>query len=148
MLKSEFSSLVDMQESVCAEFAQRQALGTKRNGRYEWITFEEFGRRIDACRAALAQMGVERGDKVAIIADNREEWAVAAYATYGLGAHFVPMYEAQLPKDWTFILEDSEAVVLFVSTPDIYARTRDFAGTVGKLREVVCLDAADGVDYS
>ena len=53
------------------------------------------GRLVDRFRGGLASLGVQRGDNVAIIANNRVEWAVAAYACYGLGAAFVPMYEAQ-----------------------------------------------------
>ena len=43
--------------------------------------------------------------------NNRVEWAVAAYACFGLGAAFVPMYEAQLAKEWEFIVSDCEAKV-------------------------------------
>ncbi len=137
-----------MQEHVCSEFASLPALGTKVNGVYEWTTYEELGRQIDSCRAALALMGVERGDNVAMIANNRVEWAVAAYATYGRGAQFVPMYEAQLPKDWEYILNDSNAVVLIVSSPEIYEKTKGFAGKVGSLRTVLCVDAASDKDHS
>lgn len=137
-----------MQEYVCSEFASLPCLGTKVNGQYQWTTYETFGREIDKCRAALALMGVERGDKVAMIANNREEWAVSAYATYGRGAHFVPMYEAQLPKDWEYILENSDAVVLIVSTTEIYEKTKGYIGNVGKLKHVICLEAAASEPYS
>lgn len=143
-----FQSLVDMQERVCKRFADQPAIGTKVDGAYRWTSFGEFGKRIDAFRGALALLGVERGDKVAIISNNREEWAVAAYATYSLGAHYVPMYEAQLPKDWEYILEDSGAVVLLAANEEIYRKTVDFAGRVGRLRTVLCLDTSPSNEYS
>ena len=142
-----FTSLVNMQERVCLEHGNKPAIGTKRGSTYEWTSFADLARRIDAFRAALHQMGVERGDKVSIISNNREEWAVAAYATYGLGAHFVPMYEAQLPKDWEYILRDSEAVVLIVANEEIYERTTRFVEEVDSLRHIVCLDGVSD-DYS
>lgn len=148
MAANEFQSLVDMQEYVCKTFAANDAIGTKVNGRYEWTNYAEFGKRIDACRGALALMGVERGNKVAIISNNREEWAVAAYATYSLGAHFVPMYEAQLPKDWKYIINDSGACVLFVANESIYGQTKGFVDEIDSLEHVVCLDAAKGAEYS
>lgn len=148
MAAKQYKNLVDMQESVCAEYASKPALGTKVDGVYRWTTYEEFGKRIAACRGALALMGVKRGDKVAMIANNREEWAVAAYATYSLGAHFVPMYEAQLPKDWEYILDDSASVVLFAATQEIYDKTIGFVDSIASLREVVCLDAPESKEYS
>jgi long-chain acyl-CoA synthetase len=146
---NEFTSLVNMQEQVCETHGSRPAIGTKRNGRYEWTSFADLGKRVDAFRAALHQMGVKRGDKVAIIANNREEWAVAAYATYGLGAHFVPMYEAQLPKDWQYILDDSEAVVLIVANEEIYSQTVGFVDAINSLQTVVCIEStADDYSYA
>ncbi len=66
----------------------------------------EFGKAVDEERAAASpSLGVGKGDQVAIIANNRVEWAVGAYATYGLGAACVPMYEQQLEKDWEFIVK-------------------------------------------
>lgn len=60
------------------------------------MTYKDFGKRVDQCRAALDGLGIARGDKVGIISNNRQEWAVCAYATYSLGAVFVPMYEEQV----------------------------------------------------
>ena len=51
-----------------------------------------------------------------IISKNRVEWAVAAFAGYGLGIHAVPMYEQQQPSDWEFIVNDSGAKALLVAT--------------------------------
>jgi long-chain acyl-CoA synthetase len=84
---------------------------------------------------------VERGDKVAVISDNRVEWAIGAYATYGLGAHYVPMYEAQHPKDWTYILKDSGAKVLLTSTEIIRERARNVVEAVPRVQHVVGFEA-------
>ena len=148
MTQTAFTSLVDMQETVCKQFADRHALGTKMGDEYQWTTYAQFGARIDAMRGALHLMGVARGQKVAIIANNRLEWAIAAYATYGLGAHFVPMYEAQLPKEWKYILEDAEAVVLVVSSTDIYERCAGFVDELQALNHVVCIEADDKEEFS
>src|SRR5688572_67278 len=78
----------------------RPLFGTKKDGNWEWITYAQFGEMVDKCRAGLALLGVKKGDRVAVISNNRVEWAAAAYATYGLGAAYVPMYEAQQPKEW------------------------------------------------
>ncbi|TNE44109.1 MAG: long-chain fatty acid--CoA ligase [Deltaproteobacteria bacterium] len=148
MSTKQFTSLVDMQETSCKDFANNKLFGTKRNGNYEWITYKEFAEKVDQCRAALAALGVTKGNKVAVIADNRVEWAVAAYATYGLNAHYVPMYESQLPKDWKFIIEDSDAVVLLAASTSIYDSTKDWPGEVGQLQHVLCFDAPASEEHS
>jgi long-chain acyl-CoA synthetase len=147
-MPEKYISLVDMQEKSCRKHADNRLFGVKKNGAYQWITYREFGGRVDAFRAALASLGVQRGDKVAAIANNSIEWAVGAYATYGLGAHYVPMYEAQLEKEWKYIIEDAGAVALLVSEPSIYARVEGFIGKVGKLKTIVCFYASDDQPYA
>jgi long-chain acyl-CoA synthetase len=147
-MSEKFTSLVDMQIRSCETYAGNQLFGTKRNGVYQWITYAEFARRVAAFRAALVSLGVQRGDKVAAIANNSVEWAVGAYATYSIGAHYVPMYEAQLPKEWEYILNDSGAVLLLVSTEDIYDKVSSFIGKVGNLRHIVVFYADSSKDYS
>lgn len=143
-----FTSLVDMQERCCRKHAARPLFGTKREGSYAWITYDEVADLIDRFRGALVRLGVERGDKVAIISDNRVEWAVGAYATYGLGAHYVPMYEAQHPDEWAYIVRDSGAKVLLVSTEAIHARALRFLDEIETLRHVVCFDAPEGANHA
>lgn len=94
----DYDTLVDMHLVTRQSFGNRPLFGTKRANDVpiEWLTYKEFGKKVDRCRAALAAKGVVRGDAVAIISNNREEWAVCAYATYSLGAVFVPMYEEQV----------------------------------------------------
>lgn len=66
--------------------------------------------------------GIKEGYKIGIISNNRWEWAALASAAYSLNAAIVPMYETQLPKDWTYILQDSECSALFCSTEDIFVK--------------------------
>ena len=70
--------------------------------------------------------GVVPYDRVALISNNRWEWPVFACAAYSLQATLVPMYEAQLPSDWTYILNDSGASVVVCSTEDIFHTLNDF----------------------
>jgi AMP-binding enzyme len=112
----DYDTLVDMHLVTRQGFGDRPLFGTKVDGKYKWITYRDFGKKVDACRNALASIGISQGDTVACISKNREEWAVCAYATYTLGAIFVPMYEEQLLKDWEYIIADAGAKALLVST--------------------------------
>jgi long-chain acyl-CoA synthetase len=88
---------------------------------------------------------------VGIIAGNRVEWAVAAYATYGRGAAFVPMYESQLEKDWAFIVRDSGMKVVFVSTAAAAEALAPLARAGLPLAHIVSLGpvgAGTGTTYS
>lgn len=104
------------------------------------MTYAELAEQIDAVRAGLAMLGVKRGDRVAVISRNRVEWAIGCYATVGLGAAYVPMYEEQAEHDWRHILIDSGAAVCFVAG-GVRDRATAIAGQVPTLRHVVAFDA-------
>ena len=99
----DFTSLVEMQQKSCVLNEQNDVFGTMKiseNGikRFDWITYGQFDREVQKFRNVLAHHRINQGDNVAVIANNRVEWAVACYACNGVGAAIVPMYEAQLEK--------------------------------------------------
>jgi long-chain acyl-CoA synthetase len=139
--REEPDNLVAFLEDSVAAFGDRHLFGTKNvQGIYEWVTYKEVGRRVDDLRGGLARLGITKGDAVGIIANNRVEWAVAAFATYGREGRFVPMYEAELEKIWEYIIRDSEIKVLFVSTPEIYERVKGFMDSIPTLERVFLIE--------
>lgn len=148
MPSHDYTDLVDMFERSVARHGHKRALGTRRRGIWTWTTYAELGALVDRARAGLAALGVGRGDAVAVLSRNRLEWAVLAYAVYGLGARLVPMYENQREQDWRYIAHDSEARVMVVSTPAIHAAVRGWVGEVGKLERVLCMGLPETHDQS
>ena len=100
-----------------------------------------MGERIDNLRGGLSQAGVQKDNAVGIIANNRTEWAVCAFATYGLGARYIPMYENELEKIWKYIINDSGIKVLLVTTKEIYEKVISFKDETPALEKVYIIDA-------
>ena len=135
-----FNTLHELFANASQRYAERPALGVKKDGAYDFLTYEQVGQQVEAFRGALATLGVAKGDMVAVISRNRLEWVLAAYGGYGLGAVNVPMYEQQKEADWEYILNDSGAKVLIVSTLEIYDKVKGYAGKVGNVETVICCD--------
>jgi len=134
-------NLIDWWEESVKKFADRNLFGTKnKNGVYEWVTYKETGNRINNLRAGLAQLDVNQEDVVGIIANNRLEWAVCAFATWGRLARFVPMYEAELVQIWKYIITDSQTKVLFVSKPEIYEKIKDLPKEIPTLKHIFLIE--------
>lgn len=143
-----FTNLVTLLESSIRKNGEKPLFGTRRPSGWEWITYAEFGKRVDQCRAGLALLGVAAGDRVAVISNNRLEWAVGAHATYGLGAAYVPMYETQSDKDWTYILRDSGAKICFVANRAVLERVNQIRRECPHIQHVVCFDEVPGAEMS
>jgi len=134
-------NLVEMFEESLGRNAERVLFGTADDsGKYNWVTYREVGERIDDLRAGLAQHGISAGDAVGIIANNCTEWAIAAFATFGLGARFIPMYEKELPKIWKHIIRDSGLKVLFVASERIYQEVEQMRDELVDLEQVFLID--------
>jgi long-chain acyl-CoA synthetase len=136
-------NLIDLAASSLSRFADRPLFGERLDGAWRWRSYAEWQDGVDRLRAALAQLGVRPGDRVAIISRNSIAWATAAYASYGLGAAFVPMYEAQRPSDWEFILRDCGASVAFGRTPAITDALRAMQTGLPELRHVITIEGGD-----
>lgn len=111
---SKYKSLIDVQIESCQKFAKQPLYGTKIKDEWVWVSFEEFAAYVDQMRGALKQLGIGAGDTVALISRNCVEWVIVAYASYGLKAKVVAMYETQHASEWEYILKDSDAKAVFV----------------------------------
>jgi long-chain acyl-CoA synthetase len=134
-------NLVAMLESSVHDFGPRPLFGTRSQESWTWISYSEFARQVDALRGGLASLGIERGDRVAVVSRNGVKWAVGCYAVAGLGAAYVPMYEAQAVRDWRHILTDSGAKVCLVSGGEVRDRVASVAREVAGLKTLIDFDA-------
>jgi long-chain acyl-CoA synthetase len=134
-------NLVEMVEDSIQRNTRLPLFGTPdKQGNYSWVTYGEVGDRIDALRAALHQLGIGAGDAVGIIANNRVEWAVAAFAAFGLGARFIPMYEKELPRIWKHIIQDGGVKVLFAANENILLQVQRFRSELPGLEHIFLID--------
>jgi len=141
----QFTTLVEMQQQACHRYGSLPFLGTKQGELFDYISFAEFGRQVNQFRGVLAKHNIGINDKVAMISNNRLEWAIAYYAANTLGAQIVPMYEAQSEKDWKYIIQDSEAKIILVATEKLYDKTYELIDTFANVQGVLCFDAEE--DY-
>ena len=78
------------------------------------ISYNQFGELATSVGKQLAALGVQAGDRVALIVDNSVEWAAMSYGANGIGAAYTAMYTHQHGQEWAFILADSTPSILAV----------------------------------
>ncbi len=86
------------------------------------LSWDEYRRLVESLAAGLQAIGVRKGDRIAILANTRLEWAALDLAILGLGAVTVPLYPSSTPEDVSFILHDSQAKIFFVESEDVLRR--------------------------
>ena len=133
-------NLVELARASVARNANRPLFGEQFDHTWHWVTYRQWQDDVDALRGGLATLGIQPGDRIAIVSRNGAAWATCAYASYGLGAAFVPMYEAQRPEDWEFILRDCAARVVFGRTPQIVAALEAMRERLPALQHVLQIE--------
>jgi len=94
----------------------------KRNGQWLDVSTDEFLLRVEELYFALLALGVKPGDRIAIISENRLEWAIADYASLWTGAVTVPIYPTLSTPQIEALLKNCEPVVVFVSTAELLSK--------------------------
>jgi long-chain acyl-CoA synthetase len=128
------------------EHDQPNALQTKVGGAYQPISHRTIADRVRHVAFGLRALGVTADQRVAILSENRPEWAVADYACLLSGIADVPIYPT-LPADQiAYLLRDSGAVAIFVSTNEQAEKVRSVRAELPALQHVIVFDDAAAKD--
>ena len=132
------------------QHSRPDAYQVKRNGRYVAISHAETLEHVRRISLGLRTLGIIRGDKVAILSENRPEWAFADWACLTGCCADVPVYPTLPAEQITHVLANSESVALFVSSKLQAAKIAQIRGTLPMLKHVVIFDdeKPDGVDLT
>lgn len=147
----EFSTIAEMFDKIMKKYAdeQRPMLMQKIDKQYRGITFREYRRSVELFALGLAALGVRRGDRLAIISENRPEWIVADMAMVCLGAVNVPIYPTLTPKQIEFIFNDAGVSIAIVSNAMQLGKVLKIKNDVKTLRYTITMaEKTDGADES
>jgi long-chain acyl-CoA synthetase len=109
----------------------------------EWINIsaETFAERVRHVALGLAALGIKRGDRLALLSENRPEWSITDLAILSLGAINVPIYTTQAIDQIRYILTDSGARGIFISNRRLHKHARPALERLGFLENVIFFDA-------
>jgi len=132
------------------KFDKPDALQFKRNGRYQPISHRDLAVRVRRTAMGLLEQGLHPGERVAILSENRPEWAIADYACLTAGLTDVPLYPSLPAAQLAPMLADSGATAVFVSTATQAAKIATIRPQIPAIRLVISFneEAAPGVDLS
>ena len=143
LINPAFKTLPEMFEGVFAHYKGRRdryALLRKVDGKYQGISHDELKADVEALAAYLHSIGVRKGDRVGILSENRPAWVVADMAILKLGAIDVPLYPTLPPNQIAYILQNSEAKAVVVSTSLQLNKIRKIKNEVPSLMHVLSMN--------
>ncbi|HKN68649.1 MAG TPA: long-chain fatty acid--CoA ligase [Gemmatimonadaceae bacterium] len=131
-------------------YDKADALQVKVNGVYQPISHRALAERVRRTALGLQALGMKEGDRVAILSENRPEWAIADYGCLTSALTDVAIYPNLPPDQIAYILRDSGSSAIFVSTAQQAEKVREIRRQCPTLRVVIGFSATreDGVDLT
>ena len=129
-----FFAVVDRNDRVVV--MHRQAI--------QWVSIssQEFYQNVVGVAHALRQWNIGKGDRVAILSENRPEWTIADFACLLIGAVVVPIYATLTGEQTAYILQDSGARAVFISTEKQFLKVESILGQTS-VEKIVVMDAVE-----
>jgi long-chain acyl-CoA synthetase len=123
------------------------ALVTKVDGQWKNYSTNDFVDYVDHLSYGLANIGINKDDKVAIISNNRPEWNFADYASQQCGAISVPVYPTISLHDLIFILNDAQVKLIFVSSADLYQKVAEASKQASSVKFIYSFNQIESVAH-
>lgn len=141
--KRTFDFLYVQQEN----YPKEDCLAYKQNGQWKKFSTNEIVEIVNNLSVGFIESGLERGDKVAIIAANRPEWNFIDLACAQIGVITVPVYPTITIDDYRYIFENSDSKYVFVGDEDLFQKATEASKDVANVEKIFSFDNVDNASH-
>ena len=137
-------TIIDLFEETVAKYGSKEFLLEKHNGKFEATTYNEAKQQALNIGAGLTALGIERGDRVSILAEGCNNWIISELALLYAGAISVPLsIKLEEANDLTFRLRHSDSKLIFVSKHQL-KKVRNIVAELSDLKHIVVWGEVEG----
>ena len=132
------ATLADLFPAAVAKHGPERAILYKsETGSWASKSYTELGEIVRKLSLGLIELGIEKGDKVAILSNTRPEWTYFDFAALSAGATVVPIYQTNSPEECQYVLENSDAVAVVVEDDEQMEKIRAVREQCPRLEHVI-----------
>jgi long-chain acyl-CoA synthetase len=138
-------TIADLCAAAAAQYGDRVAIKHKVDGAWRDVTFAQVGEIVTEIGLGLIALGLEPGERVAILCNTRPEWAYADFAISSAGGVVVPIYPTNSPEECEWVAGNSESVFVVCEDAEQVAKILAVRERLPALRQIIVVDpAGDG----
>jgi long-chain acyl-CoA synthetase len=141
-------TIAELAQRSFVHYVDRPCLGAKDRASktYKYLSYGEVAARVRHVAGGLVELGLERGDRAAILAESRPDWAIADFACQMLGVASVPLFSTLPASQVAGILRDSGARLVFVSDAAQREKVEAVRDQLPDIEQIIVMDEADAVE--
>ncbi|MCL4478527.1 MAG: long-chain fatty acid--CoA ligase [Deltaproteobacteria bacterium] len=136
----DYRSIPEMYYKQADRNKGRVIIKHKKDGKWFDITWDQNRELTEALACGLIKLGIKPQEKVCILSENRNEWYVSDIAIQSAGAVTVPVYATNTPDQVAYIVNDSDAVAIIISTAQQYNKIKTKRNEMPNLKYVISMD--------
>jgi long-chain acyl-CoA synthetase len=125
---------------IAKKNAKKTALLYKKEGVYFPVSYKELSEKVINLAAAFKKINIEKGDRVAILSENRPEWLISDLAIMALGAITAPLHTTLSSKALCNILNHAEAKTLIVSNMELLNKVLLMQNQLNSLERIIFME--------
>ena len=125
------------------KYGSRIALEKKLNGKWDSVSWEDYYKRAAYVGLALKDMGLQKGDRVSLLSENRLEWLYADMGVLGVGGCIVPIYPTLIDEEVEYIVSHSDSKFLIVENNAQLQKGLYTAKRYPGLKKIIVIDSTD-----
>jgi long-chain acyl-CoA synthetase len=135
-------TIADMMAAAAEKFGDQAAVKYKRDGAWHDVTFAEVGAIVSEVARGLIDLGLQPGDRVALLCTTRPEWTYADFAITSAGGVVVPIYPTNSPSECAWVTGNSESRFIVVENAEQAAKIAEVRGDLPALEQVIAIEPA------
>lgn len=139
----EVTRIFDLPKRQLEKFPDLSMFVSKQDGEWKPMSTKSFLDRVNQISKGLIACGVQAGDKVGLISENRVEWNMIDYAIQQIGAVVVAIYPNISDNDYEYIFKDSSIKLCFTSNQDLYTRINYLKTSLPSLEQLYSVDEVE-----
>ena len=132
-------TIADLMELAAAKYGDATAIRHKVDGAWQDVSFTELGSIASEISRGLIDLGIEKGDRVALLANTRPEWTYADFGITSTGAVVVPIYPTNAPEECHWFISDSGAVAIVCEDAEQVAKVTAVRDRLPDLQHVIVM---------
>lgn len=139
--------IFDFHYNQLEQFPKKDALTDKIDGNWVPTSTQSMIEQAEALASGLVELGLQPGDKVGLISNNRSEWLIIDLGILIAGMINVPLYPTITEEDYQYILNNAEVKVCFVSDEDLFQKVSSVKTKVESLQSLYSFDNVASCDH-
>src|SRR4051812_19433038 len=133
-------TMADLVSAAAERFGDKPAVRYKRDGDWAELTYGEVGTIVDEIAQGLIELGLQPGERAAVLANTRPEWTFSSFGISSAGGVVVPIYPTNSPKECAWVLGDSSAKIVIAEDADQAAKIAKVRDELPDLEHVILIE--------